>query len=80
VHTDRGQDENLNAPGMRFEPMPFDGTCLMPDLEAATDCAPNRFYVYGVVARLALVAAALELEEMAASFEPAAEQVRRVGT
>jgi glutamate--cysteine ligase len=78
VHTDRGQDENLNAPGMRFEPMPFDGTCLLPDLESATDCAPNRFYAYGVIARLALVAAAVELEELAASFQETPEQVRRV--
>jgi glutamate--cysteine ligase len=80
VHTERGQDENLNAPGARFEPMPFDGTCLMPDLEAATDCAPNRFYVYGVIARLALVAAALELEELAQSYEESVARVRRVGT
>jgi glutamate--cysteine ligase len=78
VHTDRGQDENLNAPGMRFEPMPFDSTCLLPDLDAATDCAPNRFYAYGVIARLALVAAAVELEEMAASLEHVPDQVRRV--
>jgi glutamate--cysteine ligase len=78
VHTDRGPDENLNAPGMHFEPMPFDGTCLMPDLESITDCAANRFYAYGVVARLALVAAALELEELAQSFDRMPEQVRRV--
>ena len=32
VHTGRGQDENLNAPGMQFEPMPFDTSCLLPDL------------------------------------------------
>jgi glutamate--cysteine ligase len=78
VHTERGQDENLNAPGARFEPMPFDGTCLMPDLETATDCAANRFYAYGVIARLALVAAAWELEELAQSYETARQQVRRV--
>ncbi len=80
VHTERGQDQNLNAPGMRFEPMPFDGTCLMPDFESITDCAANRFYVYGVIARLALVAAARELEQLAemAQEMPANEQVRRV--
>ena len=69
VHTDRGQDENLNAPGMRFEPMPFDGTCLLPELESNAECAPNRFYAYGVIARLALVSAAIELEQMAQGLE-----------
>jgi glutamate--cysteine ligase len=76
VHTGRGQDENLNAPGMSFEPMPFDGTCLLPDLEARRCCSANRFYVYGVIARLALVAAALELEQMAAELEGGEERLR----
>jgi glutamate--cysteine ligase len=62
VHTGRGKDENLNAPGMHFVPLAFATTCLLPDREARPDCAPNRFYAYGVVARLALLAAALELE------------------
>jgi len=74
VHTGRGQDENLNAPGMHFEPMPFDTPCLMPDPDAHPDDAANRFYVYGVIARLALVAASLELEEMAQSGEPLRSQ------
>ena len=78
VHTGRGQDENLNAPGMHFEPMPFDGTCLLPELETPRECAPNRFYAYGVVARLALVAAAVELEEMAAELESGDERVRKL--
>jgi glutamate--cysteine ligase len=34
----------------------------MPDPGCAPDAPPNRFYAYGVVARLALVAASLELE------------------
>ena len=62
VHTGRGQDENLNAPGMHFEPLAFQTACTLPDSSAAPDTAPNRFYAYGVVARLALLAAALELE------------------
>jgi glutamate--cysteine ligase len=78
VHTGRGQDENLNAPGMQFEPLPFGSSCLMPELDSASDCTPNRFYVYGVIARLALVAAALELEEMAEALEQGSEQVRKV--
>jgi glutamate--cysteine ligase len=35
----------------------------LPDSKGEPDCAPNRFYAYGVVARLALLAAAIELEQ-----------------
>ena len=66
VHTERGVDENLNAPGMRFEPLAFEQCCTLPNPDCAPDDMPNRFYAYGVVARLAMLAAALELEEMAA--------------
>jgi glutamate--cysteine ligase len=78
VHTSRGQDENLNAPGMQFEPMPFDTSCLLPDPDANPDCAVNRMYAYGVVARLALAAASIELEEMAAEQEAQAEGLRKL--
>jgi glutamate--cysteine ligase len=99
VHTRRRTDENLNAPGMHFEPLAFadgneargavqgctvrafaDGneargavqgctvrafeqSCGYPDPASAPDAGPNRFYAYGVIARLALLAAARELEE-----------------
>ncbi len=63
VHSERGRDENLNAPGMRFSPLPFATSCHLPDASAPPDGAPNRFYVYGVVARLALLAASVELEQ-----------------
>ncbi|SFP61423.1 glutamate--cysteine ligase [Nitrosomonas cryotolerans] len=63
VHTGRGVDENLNAPGMHFVPLAFETTCQSPNRTAQPDCIPNRFYAYGVVARLALLAAALELEQ-----------------
>ncbi|MDN5836410.1 MAG: glutamate--cysteine ligase [Nitrosospira sp.] len=63
VHTGRGTDENLNAPGMHFVPLAFEDTCLLPDREARSGGAPNRFYAYGVIARLALLAAAQELEQ-----------------
>ncbi len=63
VHTGRGIDENLNAPGMHFEPLAFEKPCTLPDCAGAPDAAPNRFYAYGVVARLALLAAGLELQE-----------------
>ena len=62
VHTGRGVDENLNAPGMHFVPLAFDSSCTLPNPDRAPDDAPNRFYAYGVVARLALLAASLEIE------------------
>ena len=65
VHTGRGIDENLNAPGMHFVPLAFDTACSLPDCAGRPDAAPNRFYAYGVIARLALLAAAIELEETA---------------
>lgn len=63
VHTGRGIDENLNAPGSHFVPLAFEKPCTLPDCKGAPDAAPNRFYAYGVVARLALLAAAIELQE-----------------
>ncbi len=63
VHTERGKDENLNAPGAQFVPLAFEAPCI-PDLERTGDCAPNRFYAYGVVARLAQLAAAIEIERL----------------
>ena len=64
VHTGRGVDENLNAPGMHFEPLAFETCCTLPNPDCEPDDMPNRFYAYGVVARLALLAAAVEIEEM----------------
>lgn len=61
VHTDRGPNENLNAPGMHFEPLAFVESCNNPDCNRAPDADPNRFYAYGVIARLALLAAAREI-------------------
>ena len=63
VHTERAADENLNAPGSHFEPLAFEKPCTLPDCAGAPDTVPNRFYAYGVVARLALLAAAIELQE-----------------
>lgn len=61
VHTGRGANENLNAPGMHFEPLAFAQSCITPDKQDEPDAEPNRFYAYGVIARLALLAAAREL-------------------
>jgi glutamate--cysteine ligase len=63
VNAQRGRDENLNAPGAHFVPLPFAAPCNLPDASSNPDCPPNRFYAYGVVARLALLAASLELEQ-----------------
>ncbi len=71
VHTQKGPDENLNAPGMHFEPLAFAACCNTPDCDRAPDDEPNRFYAYGVIARLALLAAA---REIAAARAPAATQ------
>ncbi len=64
VHTGRGVDENLNAPGMQFVPLAFESCCTLPNPDRGPDDTPNRFYAYGVVARLALLAASLELEAL----------------
>ncbi len=63
VHTGRGPDENLNAPGMQFEPLAFAEPCNMPDCTEFPDAGMNRFYAYGVIARLALLAAAREVAD-----------------
>jgi glutamate--cysteine ligase len=66
VNKARGVDENLNAPGMEFAPLPFAQSCYLPDCSAMAGSAPeNRFYCYGVIGRLALLAAAIELERTA---------------
>jgi glutamate--cysteine ligase len=63
VHTGRAKDQSLNAPGMHFVPLAFEHAAL-PDVHAKPGAAPpNRFYMYGVVARLALLAASIELEK-----------------
>jgi glutamate--cysteine ligase len=64
VHTDRGVDENLNSPGARFVPLAFETDCHTPDCGGKPGDPPNRFYTYGVIARLALLAAAIEVEEL----------------
>ncbi|MFZ6749324.1 glutamate--cysteine ligase [Undibacterium sp. Ren11W] len=64
VHEGRRVDENLNSPGMHFVPLAFAHQHAVPDMRAKPGtAAPNRFYLYGVVARLALLAASLELEK-----------------
>ncbi len=64
VHTNRGINENLNAPGMSFETSAFINSCITPNKNMAPDANPNRCYAYGVIARLALLAAARELSNL----------------
>lgn len=60
VHDQRGPAENLNAPGMYFTPLMFAESCSNPDEGLAPEASPNLFYAYGVMARLAALAAAHE--------------------
>ena len=58
VHAERGVDENLNAPGASFVPLAFEQSATLPEPGAKPGVsAPNRFYMYGVIARLAMLAA-----------------------
>jgi len=61
VHQTRGKDENLNAVGMHFEPLAFAEACNVPCNNRSVVDSSNRFYVYGVIARLAALAAAREI-------------------
>jgi glutamate--cysteine ligase len=61
VHQARGTDDNLNAPGMHFEPLAFAQACNMPCENLKVGDSFNRFYAYGVIARLAALAAAREI-------------------
>ncbi|WP_041701177.1 glutamate--cysteine ligase [Alicycliphilus denitrificans] len=63
MHAERGVDENLNAPGASFVPLAFQHSTQLPQPGARPGAsAPNRFYMYGVIARLAMLAASYELE------------------
>lgn len=65
VHKERGVDENLNAAGMHFEPLAFVKPCHQPKQDPEKDECQNRFYAYGVIARLSMLAAAREMQEHA---------------
>lgn len=61
VHNQRGINENLNAPGMHFEPLHYAAPDLDSEPEEGKSTIPNHFYAYSVIARLAALAAAREL-------------------
>lgn len=58
VHRDLGSNDNLNTPGMHFEPLAFAKACNLPKSHHVD--GHHRFYAYGVIARLAALAAARE--------------------
>jgi glutamate--cysteine ligase len=63
VHAERGVDENLEAPGASYVPLAFAESHHLPRRgEKPGASAPNRFYMYGVIGRLAMLAASYELE------------------
>ena len=63
VHAERAPDENLKSPGASFVPLAFSESAHLPQPGAKPGAsAPNRFYMYGVVGRLAMVAASYEME------------------
>jgi len=63
VHAERGIDENLNAPGASFVPLAFSESTRLPQPgQKPGASAPNRFYMYGVIGRLAMLSASYELE------------------
>ena len=69
VHEEREVDDEMNAGAAppaapHYVPLAFAQQHALPDPKAKPGtAAPNRFYMYGVVARLALLAASLELEK-----------------
>jgi glutamate--cysteine ligase len=70
IHAERGIDESLNTPGASFVPLAFADSGRLPQAgEKPGSSSPNRFYMYGVIGRLALLAASYELE----STDPHAE-------
>ncbi len=72
IHAERDSDDSLCAPGTRFVPLPFAGNAHLPRPGAKGEAAaPNRFYMYGVIARLAMAAASYELE----ATDPALQEV-----
>ena len=61
IHEDKDYSENLNSPGMSFHPISFNDACISPDSNQPIHSDTNKFYIYGVIARLAILAAAKEL-------------------
>ncbi|MBS83446.1 MAG: glutamate--cysteine ligase [Gammaproteobacteria bacterium] len=61
MHDLKNNSENLNSPGMSFHPIPFKEACLSPNLDETIFSETNKFYIYGVIARLAILTASKEI-------------------
>jgi glutamate--cysteine ligase len=71
VHADRSADQSLNSPGSAYVPLAFAESTHLPQPGMRPGAsAPNRFYMYGVIARLAMLASSYELE----ATDPESEQ------
>lgn len=59
-------DKNLHTPDASFVPLPYSGhpECMQPLNEEHDPDPPDRFYVYGVMARLAMLATSHEIEAL----------------
>lgn len=64
IHREKGTDENLNAPGMRFEPLAFSQSCHEPCGEKSANLYQNRYFTYGIIAQLSMLAAAREVKRL----------------
>ena len=63
IHADRTADESLSVPGSSYVPLAFADSGRLPQPgEKPGSSSPNRFYMYGVIGRLAMLAASYELE------------------
>ena len=66
INEHRARHENLNSSGMSFSALPF-ATACNPPLPTEGDEVSRRLYVYGVIARLATLAAAREAAKLNAA-------------
>jgi glutamate--cysteine ligase len=63
VHAERSADESLQSPGAGYVPLAFEHSTQLPQPGVKPGASvPNRFYMYGVIGRLAMLAASYELE------------------
>lgn len=63
THASKGANENLNAQGATFLPLAFEPDHILNAKGQPTGHAPNRFYMYGVLGRVAMLAASYEMEQ-----------------
>jgi glutamate--cysteine ligase len=63
MHSGCGPEGNLNTTGSRCVPLAFEESVQLPQPGIKPGAsAPNRFYMYGVIGRLAMLASSYEME------------------